>query len=142
VKQTIISRYRRRGVLLDSNLLLLFLVGATGRHIVAEYKRTRKYGESGFDLLAAFVARFARIVTTPNILTEVSNLAGALYGDWLADFRAVFAHAVDASLEKHRESRLLVASPPFRAAGLADAAIIEVARGGKYLLLSDDQTLR
>jgi rRNA-processing protein FCF1 len=136
-----IARRSHRGVLVDSNLLLLLFVGKIGREHIAGFKRTRRYRVDDFDLLAEFVDRLPPLVTTPNILTEVSNLAGRFYGDKLAEFRAVFAHAVAASLEKYRASRLLVVSPHFRAAGLADAAMIEIAHGGGYLLLTDDQKL-
>ena len=133
----------RRGVLVDSNLLLLLFIGKTERALIPRFKRTHRYSVGDFDSLCAFVDRSLPLVTTPNGLTEVSNLAGALNGELLANFRVVFADIVGArsSAEKYRQSRLVAATQPFHIAGLADAAMIEIARADGHLLLTDDRRL-
>lgn len=71
-----IRRYRDVGLLIDANLLLLFFVGLADRTLIARHERTSKFTADDFDLLDKFAGQFRPIVTTPNILTLVVNLAG------------------------------------------------------------------
>lgn len=63
-----------KGVLIDTNLLILLVVGALSPNQISVYKRTNAYSAEDYNLLLSFVDRFKLIVTTPNILTEASNL--------------------------------------------------------------------
>jgi hypothetical protein len=70
--------FRTRGVLIDSNLLLLLFLGTYDRRQIATNDRLSKYSEDDYDLLIQVLRPFTRIITTPNILTEVSNLSNAI----------------------------------------------------------------
>ena len=72
------SVYRWEGLLIDSNLLLLLFVGLRDRDRIQKFKRTAQFTIRDFERLAAFIRRFKEVVTTPSILTEVSNLLGQL----------------------------------------------------------------
>jgi len=62
---------RSAGLLLDSNLLLLQLVGLTNRNRIFSFKRTQKYTLNDFDLLQVLINRF-------DILTDDLDLYLAL----------------------------------------------------------------
>lgn len=47
----LISKHRENGVLIDSNLLLLLLVGMFDRNLIERIKRLNKYSVRDFDLL-------------------------------------------------------------------------------------------
>lgn len=70
---SLVAKYGRRGLVIDSNLLILLLVGMTAKQSISSFKRTRMYSPEDFDLLVDFTKPFNKL-TTPNILTEVSNL--------------------------------------------------------------------
>lgn len=74
----LIERYRTKGVLIDTNLLVLLTIGLYRRDRIASFKRTRQYTSDDFDLIARLLGCFSRGVTTPNILTEVHNLTRQL----------------------------------------------------------------
>ena len=74
----LVRQYRTRGVLVDTNLLLLYFVGSADSRHVTRFKRTRQYTEDDFRILAGFLALFPTLATLPNILTEVSNLIAPL----------------------------------------------------------------
>jgi hypothetical protein len=78
----LIAKCRANGLFLDSNLLLLLLIGAVERGLVIRFKRTRVFLQEDYDLLCDVVAQFTRVVTTPHVLAEVSNLATALEGKY------------------------------------------------------------
>ena len=84
--ERLITTHRRSGVLVDSNLFLLHLVGLINRQRIASFKRTDTYTEADFDLLERLLGLFDRLFTTPKVVTEVSNL-GKLYGREFAAFR-------------------------------------------------------
>ena len=89
--QTLIAQYRSKGVLVDANLLVGFLVGTFNPQLLRQCRATKNFAPEDFTLLVSFLDRFERIVTTPHVLTEASNLAGRLPESTHSGFRAVFA---------------------------------------------------
>ena len=68
---------RSRTLLLDTNLLLLLFIGGKDTLLIPKSKNLSEYTEDDYDLLAEIVnSSFDRLVTTPHIMTEVSNLLG------------------------------------------------------------------
>lgn len=138
-----IDRYRSRGVLVDSNLLLVLCVGYIDRNLVPGFNRTRRYTAKDYDLLCALLNRFKKILTTPNIMTEVNNLGRHLTEEHKAKFQKIFGHmANDVLEEQYLESRAAVKVPLFRDYGLADSVAFSVVQNGDgCLLLTDDLQL-
>ncbi len=72
----LLLQYKSSGLLIDTNILLLFFVGSFDKLWIERFKGTRdRYSVEDFDLFVRFLKRFDRIVTTPHILSEVSNLS-------------------------------------------------------------------
>jgi len=134
------NRYCGRGIFVDANLLLLLFVGTADRKLIQAFKRTKQYTEEDYDMLTDYLKRFAMRVTTPNILTEVSNLAGALKDDYRDAFSSVFAKGIKLLSEHYVESRTITDTREFQKLGLSDSGIMLLAKG-KYLLLTDDLRL-
>ena len=135
-----ISAYRNRGLLIDTNLLLLFFVGNRDRTRIAKFKRTKKFTEADYDLLLSVLRRFTTIVTTPHILTEVSNLIGQLPDEIKQRQYQDFANVCRSLQEDHRPAIELATRDHFPMFGLTDSGIIEDARG-RYLVLTEDLPL-
>ena len=70
----LLDKYKTKGLLVDANLLLLFLVGTHDLQLVGDgkYNKLSKYTPEDYRLLIRLQAVFKRIVTTPHVLTEVS----------------------------------------------------------------------
>lgn len=81
-----IKQYRRKGIIVDTNLLLLALIGGTSS--IVEFKRTCGYSDADYQLLLKVIDQFEKLVSTPHILAEVSNLTNGLHGNKLRDFYA------------------------------------------------------
>jgi len=131
------TAYRREGLLIDSNLLLLLFVGLRDRNRIQKFKRTAQFTIKDFERLAAFIGRFKEVVTTPSILTEVSNLLGQLPGSLKYSFYEHFAHAMKTMHEQYTPSQVLSNDKAFPKFGLTDTAILKAANG-KYRVLTDD----
>jgi rRNA-processing protein FCF1 len=129
--------HRREGLLIDSNLLLLLFVGLHDRTRIEKFKRTAQFTVEDFELLVAFIEGFKEVVTTPSILTEVSNLLGQLPDKLRYSFYQRFANGLKDLHEHHTPSRELGDEKAFERFGLTDTAILHAA-SGKYLVLTDD----
>ena len=136
----LLGRYRSKGLLIDTNLLLLYFVGTYDPDRIQRFKRTMAFTVDEFLLLSTVLNYFTTVVTTPNILTEVSNLSGQLPGDLRSDFYSNFAKRIPLMEEHYRTSASLSSSAHFNRFGLTDSGIVYTVKGN-YLVLTDDLEL-
>ncbi|HSN88330.1 MAG TPA: PIN domain-containing protein [Thermoanaerobaculia bacterium] len=132
-----IRRYGRKGIILDTNILLLHLVGRFDPSLISRFKRTAQFGKDDYLLLDRLLDRFETIVTTPGILAEVNSLSGQLPEPVRSQYFLLFSREIAAFQEDFVESRQLAALAEFVKFGLTDAGIGRVARE-RYLILTDD----
>ncbi|MEZ5865688.1 MAG: hypothetical protein R3D25_17040 [Geminicoccaceae bacterium] len=64
---------RLKAVLLDTNLLILLVIGAVDPRWIGRHKRSRAFVASDWRLLQDLIDN-KPILTTPHVLTEASNL--------------------------------------------------------------------
>ena len=131
-----IAKHRDSGVAIDTQLLLLLWIGGFDRTQIGR-KRLGQYNETDFDLLVGLVSHCSKLVTTPNVLTEVSNLAGQLPGELAEEFREEFCLVVEKLDERYHESVAVTKLAGFLRLGLADGTLLNLARQG-VLVLTDD----
>ena len=62
------------GYFLDTNLLVLLVVGSEGRELIPKHRRLEHFTDEDFDILAEFLINANQLYVTPNTLTETSNL--------------------------------------------------------------------
>jgi len=134
----LLSRHKSRGVLIDTNLLLLYLVGSFQPDQIRKFKRTSQFTEADYSILSRLVSLFGKIVSTPNILTEVNSLANQLAESYKIPFASILAQCIETiTSESYLESRSLVRSPYFAKYGLTDTASFVLAQD-QHLVLTDD----
>ena len=78
--EILIDRFCSRGVLIDTNLLLLYVVGRYDDGIIRRgaFSRLAAYSIDDYGLLVGLMSLFDKYVTTPHVLAEVSNWIGKL----------------------------------------------------------------
>lgn len=135
--ERLIRAFAGKGVLLDSNLLLLLVVGTYDRAQVGRYKRLAIFAPDDFDILVALVAHFRHVYITPNVATEVSNLAGGFSGRAREQCFKVLAASLIAAEEIAVPTRAAASHFAFNGLGLTDAALFLVA-GEPPLVLTVD----
>lgn len=131
-----INRFRRKGVLLDTNLFLVYLVGLLDPTLVPNFKRTEGYRIEDFQLLSRLILPVEKLFTTPHVATEVHNLANHLSAEQSLRLRKLFTSIVPNLKESHRPATRLCAGDAYLKFGLADAAIHQI--GKTRLVLTDD----
>jgi hypothetical protein len=114
-----------RGLLIDSNLLLLLVVGRIAREFVGQHKRLEQFGPEDVDLLAEVVEDARIVVTTPNVWTEVSNLLRFRSEPLLhSELIWVLRSEIKVIEEKFILSRDVVDDYAFAELGLTDASLL------------------
>ena len=136
----LIEKYASRGVLVDTNILLLFVVGAFDRELIPRFKRTSHFAPEDYDLLARLLRVFHRTITTPNVLTEVSNLTAQLGEPAKTGCMRLLAQGIALLDEHYVASAEAAPTALFPRLGLTDAGILLLA-GGESLVLTDDLEL-
>jgi rRNA-processing protein FCF1 len=137
----LMQQYRSRGVLVDTNILLLLFIGSFDRLLITKFKRTGdRFTVDDFDLLLNLLTQFERVVTTPNILSEVNGLSNQMGEPIRARFFSDFARKIPLLDEQYVASSQAAQVEAFPKVGLTDSAIIHLVRGN-YLVLTDDLTL-
>lgn len=132
--ENLLRKYFPKGILVDTNILLLLFVGELSKERITTFGRTEQFTPEDYDLLVSLLLRFKVIVTTPNILTEVNSLLNRL-GE---PAREVFAAGLARLEETYLPSKEIASLDwLFLKYGLTDCGIAGVARG-KYLVLTDD----
>jgi hypothetical protein len=127
-------------LLIDTNLLLLYFVGAYDPSAIPRFKRTQQFLPVDHATLIRVMDRFAAVVTTPHILTEVSNLLGQLSGAVRNECFSRFGAAIPMFRESYEPSVALAPHSAFQRLGLTDVAILaEAVR--KCVVLTDDVML-
>ena len=138
----LLSKYYTKGILIDTNILLLYLVGRVNRERIFRFKRTAQFTPRDYDLLLELVSKFQKIVVTPNILTEVNSLANQLGEPEKSRCLNIFSNFISQINfnEEYIESSIVARHNAFSRFGLTDCGIMLLAKD-KYLILTDDLKL-
>lgn len=124
-------------LLVDTNLLLLLLVGSADRSQIERFKRTTRYTPEDFDLLEAYVSQFEGLLVTPNVLTEVSNLTGQLAEPFRSRVFGTIGLLAAQVTEEYVPSAAVTREPEFVRLGLTDVSILLATRERAEVLTDD-----
>lgn len=126
-----------RTLVLDANLAVLLVVGLAAPDLIGSHRRVRSFDKGDFDRLTAIVESFPRLLFTPNVLTETSNLARSTsqnrYGPLAEAFKALITDASETFVPSPRA----VERSEFPALGLTDAGLLDVLDETTTLLTTD-----
>lgn len=127
-----------RSVLLDSNTLLLWIVGNLQPGKVGT-GRLRAFDLDDLGRLSEFLDNYQKHVTLPNILTEVSNLLGSGNQLMASGGPEALAHYASKVAEQYQPSLEVVRSEGFLSLGLTDAAILSLQHSGLTVFTVDHE---
>lgn len=83
------------------------------------------------------IDQFDKLITTPHILAEVSNLTNGLYGSKLQAFYVTLKKSLSTIIELHIPALDISRDYELSPYGLTDVGIIALAKDN-YLVLTDD----
>jgi len=122
-----------RTLAIDANLLTVLIVGQVAPSYLGKHRRVRAYTNEDYIVLARYVGN-ARIIATPNVFTEASNLTRK-------GFKGLIQHEIDAQLQARMRETEEIYFPSSRIAdisefswlGLTDTAWLEIDDGIELL---------
>jgi len=132
----LIEKHRGKDALVDANLSGAALVGHINRRRIRDFKRRENFTIEDFDLLNRLINRFGKLIATPHVLSQVSDLTD-LSGRELLQIRQLFKLVVEKLEEFYDRSAMLVSDPTFERLGLTDAAIAAVCSRGILVVTAD-----
>ncbi|WP_204102286.1 MULTISPECIES: PIN domain-containing protein [Spirulina sp. CCY15215] len=133
----LLQRYKQKGLLIDTNILLVLFVGKVNRQRISQFNRTEGFTAKDYDVLIKIIKRFSKIVTTPNILTEVNSLINQLKEPERSQCLELFSDLLSRVDEFYLESKRISEIEKFSKFGLTDCGILDLAKD-RYLVLTND----
>lgn len=124
-------------MIIDSNLLVLLIVGTTGRELIAKHKRSRQFRADHYDRLIQVIATADRVIVTPNTLTEASNLLGQHGEPERSSFFNVLRNLIEINEEIVVASNTAAQNSAFSRLGLTDAVLLEIVSKSNPLVTTD-----
>lgn len=131
----LIQKYKQKGLLIDTNILLLYIVGSFDISSIRDFKRTASFNENDFEKVSKFIDYFDLKITTPHILTEASDFI-----DNRQHLQAVLKIYIENTKEIFLEGTELSKKETFLKFGLADTSVTYTAKDS-YLIFTDDKPL-
>ena len=130
----LIIKHRGKKALVDANLLLVYAVGKTDKTFLGICHHTKQYAEE-FPYIVRLLDNFQTLCTTPNVLTEVSNL-GKKLGPRFFTMLTVIVSTLE---ERYCVSKDASIHEQFNFLGLTDAGLCLIA--ADHLIITADSTL-
>ncbi len=127
-------------ILIDSNLLVLLIVGRFDRNLILTHRRLSGYAPDDFEELRGIISGHEPIVVTPNTLTEAGNLLAQHGQPDRSRLLALLRRVIDQGEEIVIASQTAARREEFERFGLTDSALLEAVSRG-YLLLTADARL-
>lgn len=124
-------------IVLDTNLLVLLVVGLASPDYVLQHKRLRAYSQSDFTLLKELISAAPVIIVTPNTLTEASNLLRQIPEPARTHIALTFRAILELTEEHYVESRQAAERKEFVRLGLTDAVLLNTTAEAHVLLTAD-----
>jgi|SRR5882762_1988879 len=137
VVRKLLVRHGRAGLLIDTNLLLLYFIGRFAPDLITRFKRTDVFVPDDFKLLQLIVKKFPKLWTTPAILAEVNSFSRQLGEPLRTEYFKKFRTEISLLDEKYVPSVNAAGEKTFEKFGLTDAGIMMLART-PYLVLTGD----
>ena len=112
-------------VLVDTSLLVLLVVGATDRNLIAKHKRTRSFIPRDYDELSCRLSTFRELWVTTHCLAETSNLlkqTDQVKARILLHNLAICCRNAN---ESHIRKELIFSLPEFLTFGVTDSGFIQ-----------------
>jgi hypothetical protein len=139
--ELLIDRYKAKGILIDANLALLYMVGGYDLRRAGDgkFNKLSKYNTEDYYLLLRLKKVFKKAVTTPHVLTEVSNLINDLpeqtKAECLKKFHETFVEIDELTIPSMDAAQI----HEFHFLGLTDSALALVSH--RFLIVTDDARL-
>ncbi len=127
-------------LILDTPILLLYLIGSYETNFIRRFKRTHKYSREDYEYIKQIIMRARRIYITPQIVAEISNYSLEVDHGRLGNYMMVLIEKFKGFQEEYiKLEKLLKNDRLLTKIGFTDISIIESAKNiENCIVLTDD----
>ena len=111
-------------ILIDTNLLLLLIVGLYNKDLISVHKRTKEFIPKDFDLLVKYINGYKILWVTSHCLAEVSNLIRQTNEKQAKELMAYFSCFISKAKETHIPKEIIFKNGTSARLGVADTGLI------------------
>lgn len=138
---------RPDGLIVDTNVLILYLVGIFDRNFIDKCgmltSSNKHYSVDDFELLSKIISIFKKVVITPQIIAELSNISTSQKGITGNNLCVYFQKIIDflkSAEEYHQKIECLwnVKVEVISRLGFTDLTLFELSRQKNLAIITDD----
>lgn len=126
-------------ILIDTNALVVLIVGLIDTRLFKHHNRTSIYDEEDFNDLLHEIGAIEKLVVLPNVWTETDNLLNKFSGDYKTRYVGEIRKIITSTTEKFIASIKATESYTFYDLGLTDSLLLYYAKECQYLITSDSK---
>lgn len=126
-------------ILIDSNALVVLIVGLIDPNLLKNHKRTSIYDEEDFRGLLYVLGDLGQVVVLPNVWTEVDNLLNSFSGSYRYSYINTISALIASTTEKYIPAATVTDRYEFHYLGLTDSLLLEEAKNCQLLITSDSK---
>jgi hypothetical protein len=126
-----------RTFVLDTNLLVLLVVGIASPRYISAHKRLWAYTQGDYLLLTEMLTPASGIIVTPNTLTEAVNLGLQIAEPARGRIAMVIRQLVQETRETYIESKEASRRPEFLRIGLTDTVVLDASAKTHIIITAD-----
>lgn len=123
--------------LIDTNALILLIVGIVDIRQIKTHKRLSIYDEEDFNNLLLVVEDLNQLIVLPNVWTEVDNLLNSFTGNLKSQYILRVTELIKKSTEKYIETIEATQQYTFFDLGITDSLLLYYADNCEILITSD-----
>jgi rRNA-processing protein FCF1 len=145
----VVQKYKTKGIIVDTNLLILYIVGFYNIDYIERFARVKnkKYSKEDFGALARLISLFKVIFVTPQILAELSNLSFKneknrdFEDDNFNGYLVEVIRIITGAKENFSPKEKLMDIAQFCKFGFTDISILDLAQQERLPVITDDLRL-
>ena len=124
---------------IDTNLILLLVVGLTDVKYIGMHKNLKEYSIDDFDILKCIIEKSNGIVVTPQVLAETSNLLAYISDPAKKKIFLAFRAIIESTVEIMISSKIASRRNEFLYLGLTDSVLLELGSQNYSILTTDSR---
>lgn len=137
---------QKHGIILDTNILILYIVGLTSPDKISQNKKTSRYDYRHLDFIKGLVSicKGRKPIITPHLLPEVDHMLSLSSNKASSTSKSRYLeaaiHVIKGANEINVPAKCIMNNQAFIRFGATDISIMELAKNG-YAVLTDDLIL-
>lgn len=129
-------------LLLDTNVLLVYLVGLYNPSLISTFEKTSSYDEQSFNMIKHIVHYHKTLIVNSYIATEISNLSSQFHSKNIDEYYVRLVNYFSSVNENTFSLKYLCSNTSaIIKFGFTDVSILELASKNSVTVLSDDWAL-